>query len=351
MEPIGKLDQHDFVDIFDQKQGYQRKEVKTGPAFGIDVSVVHLPGDLAMALTSDPLSLLPGLGLEESAWLSVYLMANDMATTGLPPMYAQFVLNLPPGLSKNDFKTYWNHIHLFCSKIGVAVTGGHTGRIEGQNSTIAGGGTFITVAQKDKILVSSNAKPGNIILMTKECALSSTAILARSFPKTVKSKLGKEIYQDSLKMFYQTSSLEDGLVAAELNQDVPSVIAMHDVTEGGVLGAVYEMAQGSGNGVLIDIDNIPLGICQQKICELFSLDPAYCIGAGSMIIAAEKGTEKSIIEALSRKNISCTAIGEFVEPGTGMYTRNKEGNLSKLTYPGRDPYWEAFFNALKNNWK
>src|SRR5690606_17213236 len=105
-------------------------------------------------LTSDPLSLIPSLGLRESAWLSVQLMANDMATTGFAPMYGQFVLNLPATFSKPDFEAYWQHIHTFCTDIGIAVTGGHTGFIEGQNSTIAGGGTFITIAPKDKVLLS-----------------------------------------------------------------------------------------------------------------------------------------------------------------------------------------------------
>src|SRR5690606_30673729 len=143
-----------FEDTILRNCGYRRPEVSTGPSFGVDVAVIDLPNGLAMALASDPLSLIPSLGLEESAWLSVYLMANDIATTGNLPMYAQFVLNLPGEFSKADFKTYWNHIHTICNKLGVAITGGHTGFIEGQNSTIAGGGTLINIALKEQILVS-----------------------------------------------------------------------------------------------------------------------------------------------------------------------------------------------------
>src|SRR5690606_37373502 len=124
--------------------GYTRKEVRSGPRFGVDVSIVELPGGMALASTSDPLSLVPSIGIEESAWLSVHLMANDMATTGFSPMYGQFVLNLPATFSKQDFNTYWEYIHGFCKDIGVAITGGHTGFVEGQNSTISGGGTLFT---------------------------------------------------------------------------------------------------------------------------------------------------------------------------------------------------------------
>lgn len=351
MIELGKITQKDFEEIFAGKFGYDRSEVSTGPSFGVDVSVVDLPNNFAMALTSDPLSLIPSLGLEESAWLSVHLMANDMATTGFAPMYAQFVLNLPPWLTNADFKTYWNYIHKFCSDIKVAITGGHTGSIEGQNSTISGGGTMITVAEKNKILTSKIARAGDLILVTKQCAISSTAILAMSFPQTVKSKLGLEIFHNASELFYKTSSLQDALIAVQFNQNTNVVSAMHDVTEGGALGAVYEMAVASNNGVLIDNSKIPVGITQQEICSLFYLDPRYCIGAGSMLITVKEGHEKEVIEALAEKNINCAVIGKMLDNKEGINILDTSGEMSPLLYQKKDPYWSAFFNALKNNWK
>ncbi len=351
MKEFGKITQLDFEEIFAAKLGYERKEVSTGPGFGVDVSVIDLPNHLALALTSDPLSLIPSLGLEESAWLSVHLMANDMATTGCAPMYGQFVLNLPPWLSSADFQIYWNYMHQFCSEIQVAITGGHTGSIEGQNSTIAGGGTMITVAEKSKILVSKNARAGDLILVTKQCAISSTAILAMSFPETVTSKLGTEVYQQACELFYQTSSLPEALLAAKFNQETLIVSAMHDVTEGGVLGAVYEMAVASNNGLLIENRKIPVNNPQQAVCRLFSLDPRYCIGAGAMLLTVKKDYENELINALAQQNIACTVIGEMVDKSAGMYLRDENGEKQPLIYQPKDPYWEAFLTALKNNWK
>src|SRR5690606_20469160 len=103
------------------------------------------------------------------------------------PMYGQFVLNLPPDFTQTDFKTYWQYIHRYCSDIGIAITGGHTGFVPGQNSTIAGGGTLIAIAPKEQLLVARYGRPGDRLLVTKCCALSSTAILALSFPQTVKN--------------------------------------------------------------------------------------------------------------------------------------------------------------------
>jgi hydrogenase expression/formation protein HypE len=350
MKQPGKLHHHSFEEIILQRCGAVRSEVSTGPSFGVDVSVIDLPNGLAMAMTSDPLSLIPSLGLQESAWLSVHLMANDMATTGFAPMYAQFILNLPAQFSTEDFKTYWNYIHQYCQEIGVAITGGHTGFIEGQNSTIAGGGTFTTVAAKEQILTSAKANAGDVILITKQAALTATSILAMSFPETVKNKLGKGVFDEACQLFWQTSSLKDALTVVGKNEKYNEVTAMHDVTEGGVLGAVCELAVASGNGVRLYNNAIPMGEVQKKVCNLFDLDPRYVVGAGAMIITVKKGFEQTVIDRLEKKNIACAVIGKLIskEEGKKLVVNGVE---EELVYLERDPYWNAFFEAYKKDWR
>jgi hydrogenase expression/formation protein HypE len=344
----GKIDHPGFEQIILPYCGQHRSEVKSGPAFGVDVSLIELPGKLGLALTSDPLSLIPSLGLQESAWLSVHLMANDMATTGFVPQYAQMVLNLPPTLTEIDFKTYWEFVHQYCKAIGVAITGGHTGSVEGQNSTIAGGGTMLLTAPFHEILLSKYARPGDALIVTKQCAMSSAAILAMSFPDTVKNKLGTEIYNKGCALFYQTSSLPDAILAKAIGST--GLTAMHDVTEGGVLGAIYEMATASGNGVLVYNDQLPVGDAQGEICNLFDVDARFCIGAGAMVMAAEPASAPVIVEQLKLQGISATIVGELKEQAHGCLLV-ENGIAKPMPYYSKDPYWAAFYKAYKNGWK
>lgn len=348
-EKAGKIDERLLGDFITSNCGTPNEKVLVGPGFGIDVSIVELTGGQAMALTSDPLSLIPSLGLQESAWLSVHLMANDMATTGFAPQFGQFVLNLPATLSQADFKIYWQYVHEYCSKLGVAITGGHTGFVEGQNSTIAGGGTFICIAPKDQMLATPKAQAGDCILVTKGAAISSTAILAMSFPKTVSNKLGKEVYQGAADSFYQTSSIKDALTARG-NAAENNVSAMHDVTEGGVMGAIYELASAANCGAVIEEDLIPVGEVQEAVCRLFSLDPLHCIGAGSMLITCKKNQVEKIKSRLANENIACTEVGQLTaaEEGISIF---KQGEKTPMIYQSVDPYWEAFFSAYKNGWQ
>lgn len=350
MAETGKINHEGYQKLLAGRLGAYRKEVKQGPDFGVDVAITSLPGGLAMATTSDPLSLIPALGLEESAWLSVHLMANDMATTGFAPQYAQFVLNLPDTMSMEDFSAYWGHIDRFCKAIGLAITGGHTGFVPGQNSTFAGGGTFTTIAAESEIICATGAQEGDVILVTKSAALTATAILGMSFPQTVKDRCGKEIYYAACEQFYQTSSLKDAMIAAGESERYPEIHAMHDVTEGGIQGAIYEMMAASKKGALINNELIPIGEPARAISNLFDLDPRACVGAGAMVISCRADQSQKLISRLKKSNIDCNAVGS-VKPRDFGIMINKEGNITPLSYLEKDPYWAAFFKALNSGWK
>lgn len=340
----GKIQNNFFKSRVFPYCGKARSEVIVGPQYGVDVSIVNLNNGLAMALTSDPLSLIPTLGLRESAWISVQLMANDMATTGFAPMYAQFVLNLPTSLSADDFELYWKYVHEYCKQLGVAITGGHTGRFDGLNATVSGGGTMITIAAGEDMLTSKGALQGDIVILTKECALISTAILALSFPETIKEACGYDVHQQGCNLFYNTSAVDAGLVAGEVGRHTRGVTAMHDVTEGGVMGALYELAHASDCGLIIDEARIQVGNAQQKICDYFEIDPRYCVGAGAMIITAKAKHADVLIQQLHSKNIPAVIIGKVVAAAEGMVINNGQ-NQKQFTQPETDPYWDAFFTA------
>lgn len=303
-----------------------------------------------MAVSSDPLSLIPNIGIDVSAWLSVQLLANDVATTGMAPQYAQFVLNLPLSHSRKEFRRYWRHIHGYCEELGVAITGGHTGWIEGQSSTISGGGTMFSTGPRERMLTSNNARAGDLILVTKEAAIVSTALLAMCFPETVKKALGAEVHEQACSNFYRSSVVEEALIASDVLRSNEQLRAMHDVTEGGVLGAIAEMASASSCGFRVDAARLPIGSAAQSVAAVFGIDPLLSVGAGSMIMAVRPGCESRLREALATAGIGSAVVGSFTEASRGC-TVVDDGEESAFEFAGQDPYWEAFFKALDAGWR
>ena len=330
--------------------GAKRPEVLCGPAFGVDTAIIDLGGGDALAVSSDPLSLIPSLGMKVSAWLSVHLLVNDMSTTGFSPQYAQFVLNLPTSLTRSQFNEYWQHIHGLCEEMDIAITGGHTGQVPGQESTISGAGTMFLKAPKEQLLSSNGAQPGDIVIVTKHAALSSTAILAMAFPETVKERCGESVQLDVANQFWNLSVLKEAKLAAKILTPRSELSAMHDVTEGGVLGALSEMADASQCGFKVQTHKIPIGSSVKQVADLFEIDPLLSVGAGAMLMAVKAGTENGLIQALADEGIPATAIGQFTKDRSKtLVTEN--GESQELAFDGVDPYWGAFFKAFQAGWK
>lgn len=342
----GKILPATFERTIWKQTGRRREEVVAGPQYGVDVSVVRLPDGRMLASASDPASLIPGLGLAESAWLTVHLTANDLATTGHGPLYAQFVLNLPVSVTDAEFEEYWGYIHHYCAEIGVAITGGHTGKVYGQESTFAGGVTMSLVA--DRVLLSSGCRPGKRILVTKGCALSACAILAKIFPETVKTQAGEEAWKETCDSFWKTSVLEEAVAAFGTGR----VIAMHDVTEGGVLGAVGEMCRAAGCGAVVEEEALPVSDAVQRIARHFGFDPTRSLGSGALLMVCDPGDEEIVIRELSGKGIPVYGIGHTIEKPGEVVLRNRTTGTSAGIEGGRkDPYWGAYLRAVENGWK
>lgn len=345
----GKISSELFGKIIRPKTGRQRSSVLKGPAYGMDTAVIDLGYGKGLASSSDPLSLIPGLGLKESAWLSVHLLSNDLATTGFAPQYAQFVLNLPADLSLEQFEEYWSYIHTFCDEIGVSIIGGHTAQVPGQQSTTPGGGTMFLQAPMEQIVTTDGAEPGDRIIVTKESALVSSSILAKSFPDTVQEQCGRETWQQACENFYRTSSLEDALAAAEILEPNTELKAMHDVTEGGLLGGISELAEASACGFRVHNDQLPAGNAVRQVCKVFDIDHRRCVGAGSMIMAVKKTETDRLIGHLREKGIPAADVGELTPKVQGTVLV-EEGEDISFTFDGNDPYWNAFFEAKQKGW-
>jgi hydrogenase maturation factor len=123
---------------------------------------------------------------------------------------------------------------------------------------------------------------------------------------------------------------------------------MHDATECGIWGGLFELAQAAHLGIRLEKERIVVEDCVEDICKLFGIDPYISISEGTLIIACREHKAEQIVEALSRKRIPSSIVGELVNPKYGM-TLVEEGKEKKLEHPGVDPFWAAFYRALKEH--
>ncbi|NLB62859.1 MAG: AIR synthase [Fibrobacter sp.] len=345
MGRLGKIDRSSLENLMIKNAGFANPNVVQGPQFGVDTAVVKLNDTQALVMASDPTSLIPTIGIKESAWLSVVLTANDVATSGFLPQYAQFVFNLPASMSNDSLQEYWNYIHQFCAEMGIAITGGHTGFDQVTNTTISGGVTMFAQVELAQAKTTAQVKPGQDIIATKSAALTSSAILAKSFPEHVRKHLGAEVQHSLAQSFYQTSVLSEVQALRQQPEMLAKISALHDVTEGGVLGTIYEMCAAGGVGVLVQQNQIPLGNEQKALCGLFQLDPFRCVGTGSLVLACDPAASAEIVKLLQDAGISAAVVGRTLAENTKSVVQN--GQKEALEYAEEDPYWGVFAQSMQ----
>jgi len=127
-EALGKLSPEAFTRTIAPHLGAARADVVAGPREGVDCAVVKIGAGRVMALTTDPLSVIPALGPARSARLSCHLLASDLWTSGIPPAWATVSFALPPHMDDATFAAYWEAMSAEWQRLEVAVVAGHTGR-------------------------------------------------------------------------------------------------------------------------------------------------------------------------------------------------------------------------------
>lgn len=343
---IGKVSPEIFDQVILPHLGRKRPEVLVGPQHGVDVGVVDLGNGQVMVTTTDPIFVVPPYGWERSGWFAVHILASDAATSGLAPTHITMDLNLPLTINRNEIEILWQVMHRECDKIGMAVVSGHTGRYEGCNYPMIGGATVICIGAKDKYVTPTMARVGDAIIVTKGAAVEAAGLFAVTFPQKVALAYGAALAQEAENIFWQMSVVEDALTAVQVGVHDAGVTAMHDATECGVWGGLFEVARAANVGMVIDKEKIIVQQVVQKVCDLFHIDPYSSISEGTLIITCRPQKATEVVRRLADKGILASIVGEVVDASKGMqYYENNQAH--ELKHPRVDPFWGAFGKAAE----
>jgi hydrogenase expression/formation protein HypE len=340
---MGKISAEVFDELIYPRLGRRRRSVLVGPQHGVDIGVVDIGGGKVMALTTDPVFIVPEYGFERAAWFALHILCSDAVTSALRPTYLSIALNLP--LEMTRLETVWKTIDAECKKLGIAIVCGHTARYDGCHYPMVGGATVISVGDKSRYVTPRMARRGDLIVITKGAAIEAAGIFALAFKDRIKEYFGEAFSRRAEAIFYQMSVVEDALTAASIGTRERGVTAMHDATECGVWGGLYEVAKASRVGMRIEKDKIIVLDEVEKICVKFGMDPYSSISEGTLIITCKERKADLLLRRLAQKKIPASVVGEVIPENRGIILA--EGRKERpLEHPRVDPFWPAFARAL-----
>lgn len=297
---IGKVPNNILKEIILDKIKTNRKEVLIRPKIGEDCCAVDF-GEHVCVLSTDPITG----AVNEVGRLAVHISCNDIASCGVEPLGLLITILAPPGTTVEELDLVMTQICDTANQLNVDIIGGHTEITNSVNRFV-----IISMAVgkilKEKLIKTSGARAGDQIILTKSAGIEGTAIIAHDKEAELSAKLGEELVKNAKSFVNSISVVKEGVIAGDFG-----VTSMHDVTEGGVLGAVWEVSEASGVGARIYGDRIPVGIETVKICDFYGINPLKLISSGCMIIACPDGI--GLVQRLKENNIDAAVIGELTE--------------------------------------
>jgi len=345
----GKLDSELLKRIVFGKIQYRSDDVKVRPGIGEDCAVMDF-GEYDCVMSTDPISS----AVSDIGRLAVHITCNDIASNGVSPLGIMLTVMLPEGTTDEDVEDIMAQAGQTAAEVGVEIIGGHT---------------EITPAVKQPVIVSTaigkilagksqsgdDMKPGDYIIMTKSAGLEGSAIAAcdhETALREARTEDGSPLFSEDeirrAKGFLDlVSVVREGVIAGNIGTH-----GMHDITEGGILGAVWEMCQISQTGCEVWTDAVPVEPETAKICSYFDVDPLRLISSGSMVIIVPEAKKDEMIEAIEGAGVAATVIGivKLVEDGIRMITKTKTcgsgrpGNVCVTIDP---PYMDEIYKIVK----
>ncbi|MDH7595786.1 MAG: AIR synthase family protein [Candidatus Bathyarchaeia archaeon] len=329
--PVGKIPVDILQHVVFRHLGAKRKEVLLGPKVGVDGAIIEV-GNKALITSMDPITG----ALERIGWLAVNVNANDVATFGVrPTLFASCIL-LPEKAPKETIETICKQMNTAAKKLEIAIIGGHCETTPGIRHPIVVGNAM-GIAEKNRYVTSSSAKPGDALILTKGAGIEGTAILAADKREQLEKQFSAAFLKKAANFYSYISVVEDAMRAFEAG----GVTAMHDPTEGGVAGGIHELADASNVGVQVFETKIPIHRETLEICSFFKIDPLQLIGSGGLLIAAKKNCAENILAALKEHEIEASIIGELLKDKEKRVIVKKDGVKKPLVRPLSDHLWKA----------
>lgn len=302
-------------------------EVRLGAGIGEDASAIDVPSG-TLVVAADPITLTA----EDAARLSVLVNANDVAVCGARPRWFLAVVLLPPGTAESTVRALFRELEAVAQEIGVAVVGGHTEVTPAVNRPVVVG-QMLGLTERGAILTTKGFAPGDVIVQVRAAPIEGGAVLAREAADRL-GALGEGVVAEARAALEQPGIVlvEAALLAAELGAK-----ALHDPTEGGLSGGLFEMAAAAGVRIRVDVDSVLWFEPAVLVCRELGCDPWSTLASGTLLAAFPADAAETAVATLDERGHAAAVIGT-VEAGAGVC----HGDGTPFLWPERDEVARLF---------
>jgi hydrogenase expression/formation protein HypE len=288
--------------------GSDDPDVILGAAFGEDVALIKIGGDILISHVDPIIGAIGNIG-----WLAVHVACNDVATSGAPPRWVLLLVLVPTPDDEDLLEKIMRDVDRAAREIEVSIIGGHTGYSSGLSRPLVAV-TALGTASGRRLVRTTGAQIGDHVLVTKGIALEGTAILAQDFSDVAQTLgLSNQDLKKALELMGEVSVIPEALVLAE-----HGATAIHDVTRGGLLETLLEIAYLSKVAIDVDASRLPMRPVVDRFARAFQFDPLQMISSGTLAATVPANKAADILKIMLETGVFCADVGCVAE-GHGVH--------------------------------
>jgi hydrogenase expression/formation protein HypE len=283
-------------------------DVILGAVFGEDVALTRVGGDILVSHLDPIVGAIANIG-----WLAVHVACNDIATSGIPPRWILPLVLVPQVEDEDLLERIMRDASRAAKEIGVSTIGGHTGYSANLVRPLVAV-TALGTASGREPLRTRGACVGDHLLVTKGIALEGTAILAQDFADAAgRLGLSESDLIEARSLMKEISVVPEALAVA-----VHGATAMHDVTRGGLLETLVELASLSEVSIEVDASILPIPPVAARFAQAFQFDPLWMISSGTLVATIPPGRVAEVGRVLKEAGTRFVFVGR-IAGGTGVH--------------------------------
>lgn len=251
--------------------------------------------------------------------LGVFALArlmNDLATRGAKTVGMSVHIMLPPYAYESRLKAMMESVEQAGSEHGVQVLCAKAEVSPAVTKAVVSM-TGVGVYRKGNLLRSSMGKAGQDIILLKWIGLEGTFRVMREKEEDLKKRFVHTFLNRVPQLERELFSKEEIFLARDYGAS-----AMHQITDGGILGALWELAEASEIGMNVDLKQMSIRQETVEICEFCHLNPYQLTSAGSVLIIAERGEE--LVSRYEELGIKATLLGKTTADAARVIVNGEE---------------------------
>ncbi len=321
----------------------RRSEIVSGAGIGEDCAVFSFGGAPVMTCVQTAavrLSAAGGYGAvtaesparrtEIPIGQLIQRCANNLAAAGAQPVGVMIGLMLPEEAEEPDIRALMGEAEARCGELNIQIAGGQTfvsPAVRQPTAAVTGYGKPFTadsegekkgiVPGSPERMTSKKLCVGQDVVVSKWIGLEGTAILAGRCREELLRRYPAYLVEEAAGFDRWLSVIPEAATAMK-----SGVCMMHDASEGGIFGALWELAEKAGVGLTIDLKKLPLRQETVEVCECCNVNPYELLSGGALVMVTADGP--GLVAALEAEKIPAVIVGKVTGSNDRLLVNGEE---------------------------